>query len=173
VPALLAPGAGKVSGSEERRDRVLDGARLRPGDDVLDLSGWSALTFGAHERIGEGWVYAVAADGARLEALLEAAHELDAPGIAYLVGDVEALPLPDASVDAVVGVAVLSAAADLDRAAGELHRVLRPDGRLSLSEQVTGDAEALATALRGAGLAEVDVDPEAEEGDAWATARKP
>jgi ubiquinone/menaquinone biosynthesis C-methylase UbiE len=158
---------------EERRDRILDGARLGPGDDVLDLSGWSALTFGAHERIGDGWVYTVAADVGLLEELLGAAHKLDAPGIAYLVGDVEALPLPDASVDAVVGASVLAEGVALDRAAGELRRVLRPAGRLSLCEGVVGDGEPVATALRAAGFADVSVELVAGDDEAWATARTP
>jgi arsenite methyltransferase len=158
--------------SEETRDRVLDGARLRAGDDVLDLSdGSGALTFGVHDRIGDGWVYTVAAHAARLEELLTAAHERDAAGIAYLVGDVEALPLPDASVDAVVGACVFAVGTALDSAARELHRVLRPEGRLSLFEQPTGDVEALAAALREVGF--VDVSIEAADDEVWVTAHKP
>jgi ubiquinone/menaquinone biosynthesis C-methylase UbiE len=162
-----------MTSPEERRDRILEGARLRPGDDVLDLSGWSALTFGAHERIGDGWVYTVAADVGRLEELLGAAHKLDAPGIAYLVGDVEALPLPDASVDAVVGASVFAAGVAPDRAAGELLRVLRPDGRVSLCERSGGRGEELAAALREAGFAEVSVELGEGDEEAWATARTP
>jgi ubiquinone/menaquinone biosynthesis C-methylase UbiE len=162
-----------MTSPEERRDRILEGARLRPGDDVLDLSGWSALTFGAHERIGDGWVYTVAADVGLLEELLGAAHKLDAPGIAYLVGDVEALPLPDGSVDAVVGASVLADGVAPDRAAGELRRVLRPGGRLSLCERVAGDAESLAAALRDAGFAEASVVLGAEDEEAWITAQTP
>jgi ubiquinone/menaquinone biosynthesis C-methylase UbiE len=162
-----------MTSPDERRDRILEGARLRPGDDVLDLSGWSALTFGAHERIGDGWVDTVAADVGLLEELLGAAHKLDAPGIAYLVGDVEALPLPDGSVDVVVGASVFAGGVALGRAAGELRRVLRPGGRLSLCEQVTGDGESLAAALREAGFAEVSVEHTAGSEEAWVTARTP
>jgi ubiquinone/menaquinone biosynthesis C-methylase UbiE len=163
-----------VNGWEEAaRDRVLAGARLRPGDDVLDLSdGGGALAFGARELIGDGWVYAVAGDPARLEELQAAAHERDASGIALLLGGPEALPLPDASVDAVVGRRALGAGADLVGRANELHRVLRSGGRLSLHEAEAGDA--LADALRGAGFTEVAVDPDPEAGgEALVTARKP
>ena len=162
-----------MTSPEERRDRILAGARLRPGADVLDLSGWSALTFGAHELIGDGWVYTVAADVGLLEELLGAAHKLDAPGIAYLVGDVEALPLPDGSVDAIVGASVFAAGVAPDRAAGELRRVLRPAGRLSLCERVGGDGEPLVAALRDAGFAEVSFELGDEDEEAWATARVP
>jgi ubiquinone/menaquinone biosynthesis C-methylase UbiE len=162
-----------MTSPDERRDRILEGARLRPGDGVLDLSGWSALTFGAHQLIGDGWVYTVAADAGRLEELLGAAHELDAPGIAYLVGDVEALPLPDASVDAIVGAGVFGSGVAADRAAGELRRVLRPGGRLSLSEPGAGDGESLVAALRDAGFVEVSVELGDDDEEAWATARTP
>ncbi len=65
----------------ETRDRVLDAAELRPGDDVLDLgAGTGLLTFGAHERIGDGWVYAVDPSVDALEELLRDAHEIGRVG---------------------------------------------------------------------------------------------
>lgn len=51
----------------------------------------------------------------------------------------EALPLPDASVDAVVSTLVLCTVDDLDRTLAEIERVLRPGGHLALLEHVTGD----------------------------------
>lgn len=51
----------------------------------------------------------------------------------------EALPLPDASVDAVVSTLVLCTVGDLDRTLDEVERVLRPGGRLALLEHVAGD----------------------------------
>lgn len=60
-----------------------------------------------------------------------AAEVLSAPG--------EALPLGDASVDAVVSTLVLCTVADLDRTLGEAERVLRPGGRLVLIEHVAGE----------------------------------
>jgi len=53
-----------------------------------------------------------------------------ARGIEALVGDVEALPFPDASFDAAVAAWMLYHVPDLDRALAELARVLRPGGRL-------------------------------------------
>ena len=51
----------------------------------------------------------------------------------------DALPLPDASVDAVVATLVLCSVPDLPAALAEIHRVLRPDGRLLLLEHVRAD----------------------------------
>jgi SAM-dependent methyltransferase len=121
----------------ETRDRVLDGARLQPGDDVLDLgAGTGLLTFGAHERIGEGWVFAVDPSVDVLEELLRGAHEAELAGVMYLIGDAEVIPLPDASVNAAVTRSVLMYVDNVARAAQELHRVLRPGGRISLFEPI-------------------------------------
>ena len=87
-------------------ERVLEAAALQPGDTVLDIgAGLGLLTLAVHERIGDGWVIAIDPSVAALEELLRLAHTANANGIMYLVGDAEVLPLPDASVDAVVGAA--------------------------------------------------------------------
>ena len=122
----------------------VDGAGLVPGDDVLVLApGDGETAFAALGRIGDGWVFAVDADAAVLESLLRAAHERGAAGIAYLVGDAAVLPLPDGSVDAAIGRA-------RPEAAGELYRVLRPGGRVSLELGADG-----ASALAAAGFLDV------------------
>jgi arsenite methyltransferase len=130
------------------RDRVLENARLQPGDDVLDLgAGTGLLTFGAQDRIGDGWVFAVDPTVDALEELLRGAHEADMAGVMYLLGDAEVIPLPDESVDACVTRSVLTYVADVDTAAAELHRVLRPGGRLSLCEPIMGKGTNLVTTV--------------------------
>jgi arsenite methyltransferase len=130
------------------RDRVLDNARLQPGDDVLDLgAGTGLLTFGAHDRIGDGWVFAIDPTVDALEELLRGAHEADLAGVMYLIGDAQVIPLPDESVDACVTRSVLMYVPDLETAATELHRVLRPGGRLSLCEPIVRKGASLATAV--------------------------
>lgn len=59
--------------------------------------------------------------------------------VEVLAAPAEALPLPDASVDAVVSTLVLCTVDDLDRTLAEVERVLRPGGRLVLLEHVVGD----------------------------------
>jgi ubiquinone/menaquinone biosynthesis C-methylase UbiE len=135
---------------------VLEGAALAAGDDVLVLGG-GELVFGAHDRVGDGWVYVVRSQVDELEELLGEAHENGAAGVAYLVGDAPVLPLPDAAVAAVVGRVATDAGA-LAEAARELHRVVRAGGCVSLAEPELEDAERLAGALRDAGFAGVATD---------------
>lgn len=85
-------------------------------------------------------------------------------------GEVEALPLDDASVDRVLTVNTVYFWPDLARALGEVHRVLAPGGRIvigirdgSVMQQVSPDVftlrtpDEITTALGAAGFAEVDV----------------
>ena len=132
----------------ETRDRVLAGAALADGDDVLDLgAGIGLLTFGAHDRIGDGWVYAVDPSAEALEELLRLAHVAGANGIMYLIGDANAIPLPDELVDVCVTRSVLMYLDDVAGAAKEIHRVLRPGGRVSCFEPVNRKGTFIATTV--------------------------
>lgn len=150
-------------------EALLEEARLQGGDDVLVLGG-GPLVFGAHERIGDGWVYVVRSQVDELEGLLQEAHGNGAAGVAYLVGEAPVLPLPDAAVTAVVGRVAVDAAA-LATVAGELLRVLRPGGRVALGEPDAGDAEVLRSALAAAGF--VDAAATGDAAGALVTARCP
>jgi ubiquinone/menaquinone biosynthesis C-methylase UbiE len=137
-------------------ERVVAAAALEPGDTVLDVgSGLGLLTLAARERIGDGWVIAVDPSVDALEELLRLAHAAGSSGIMYLVGDAEVLPLPDASVDAVVLRSVLVHVRDPETAIRELARVLRPGGRLSLREPLNGTATSITTAVDWSSLGDL------------------
>jgi arsenite methyltransferase len=123
------------------RDRVLAGARLRPDMSVLDVgAGTGLLAVGARRRVGEsGRVIAL---DTSTDALAECARSGLALGL--VVGDTVALPLPDQCVEVVVMRSVLIYVADKARAASELHRVLRPGGRVSLFEPINSQYKSLA-----------------------------
>ena len=134
---------------------LLDAARLEPEQDVLVL-GSGALALGAHERIGDGWVYVVRSQVDELEELLDEAHAAGASGVAYLVGEAPVLPLPDDAVTAAVGRIATDAGA-LEAAAEELARVLSPGGRVAFAEPGASAGEELARALTAAGFEQVEV----------------
>ena len=140
---------------------LLDAARLEPEEDVLVLGG-GALALGAHERVGDGWVYVVRSQVDELEELLEEAHALGASGVAYLVGDAPVLPLPNGAVGAAVGRIVTDDGA-LVAAAEELARVLSAGGRVSLAEPDSVAGEELARSLAAAGFEKVEIGRAGEE----------
>jgi ubiquinone/menaquinone biosynthesis C-methylase UbiE len=140
---------------------LLDAARLEPEEDVLVL-GSGALALGAHDRIGDGWVYVVRSQVDELEELLGEAHAVGASGVAYLVGEAPVLPLPDGAVAAAVGRIATDEGA-LTAAAEELARVLSAGGRASLAEPGEAAGEELARALAAAGFEQVEVEPAGEE----------
>ena len=135
---------------------LLDAARLAPEDDVLVLGGRS-LALGAHERVGDGWVYVVRSQVDELEELLEEAHAVGASGVAYLVGEAPVLPLPDDAVAAALGRIATDDGA-LAAAAEELTRVLAGGGRVALAEPGPQAGEELAHALEAAGFEAVAVE---------------
>jgi arsenite methyltransferase len=143
------------------RDRVLDGARISLGETVADVgAGTGLLALGAVERVGlDGDVIAI---DISVDALEELRRNTAAPNISYLVGSADVLPLPDASVDALVTRSVVIYVNDKAEVAREFHRVLRSGGRASLFEPINSRNLLLSRA--------VDFSPLGELGDrlrAW------
>jgi len=143
-----------MSASEVER-ALLEAARLEPEQDVLVLGG-GALALGAHERVGDGWVYVVRSQVDELEELLGEAHAAGASGVAYLVGTAPVLPLPDGAVAAALG-RVATEDGALDAVTGEVARVLAAHGRVSFAEPDAGAGEELARSLTAAGFEDVEV----------------
>jgi ubiquinone/menaquinone biosynthesis C-methylase UbiE len=140
---------------------LLEAARLEPGDDVLVLGGQS-LALGAHERVGDGWVYVVRSQVDELEELLGEAHAVGASGVAYLVGETPVLPLPDDAVAAAVG-RIATEDGALVSAVEELARVLAFGGRASFAEPDVAAGEELARAFAAAGFEQVGATQTGEE----------
>jgi ubiquinone/menaquinone biosynthesis C-methylase UbiE len=149
-----------VSGADIE-EVLLDAAGLRPEEDVLVL-GSGALALGAHERVGDGWVYVVRSQVDELEELLGEAHAAGASGVAYLVGETPVLPLPDRAVAAVVG-RIATEEGALVAAVEEIARVLSAGGRASFAEPDEAAGAELARVLAAAGFEQVEVRSAGEE----------
>jgi arsenite methyltransferase len=122
------------------RDKILDRARLRPDDTVLDVgAGDGLIAFGALERLGpSGRVIFSDVSQDLLEHCRKAAT---AEGLAdrcrFVQDPADSLDgIPDASVDVVTTRSVLIYVKDKAAALREFYRVLRPGGRVSLSEPI-------------------------------------
>jgi SAM-dependent methyltransferase len=114
---------------------LLDRADLRPGDTVLELAcGPGGAGLAAAERVGPAGTVVLTDVVAEMVAI--AAARAEARGVTNVrtaVRDLEAIDDPDATYDAVICREGLMFAVEPERAVGEVHRVLRPGGRVAAS----------------------------------------
>jgi arsenite methyltransferase len=113
-------------------------ANLRPGQTVLDLGSGAGLdAFVARQIVGAaGRVVGVDMTPEMIEKARVNAAILGYDNVDFLLGDIEALPLDEASVDVVISNCVLNLVPDKDAAFAEMYRVLRPGGHFCVSDIV-------------------------------------
>jgi arsenite methyltransferase len=116
-------------------------ADLRPGERVLDLgSGGGIDVLLSAKRVGpSGRAFGVDMTDAMLALARRNAEEAGATNVEFLKGHIEAIPLPTDSIDVVISNCVVNLAADKAAVFGEIARVLRPGGRIGITDIVAED----------------------------------
>lgn len=136
-------------------------AALKAGETVLDLgSGGGFDCFLAAKEVGpSGQVIGVDMTPEMIKLARQNASKADFTNVEFRLGEIEHLPVADNSVDVIISNCVINLALDKQQVFTDMHRVLKPGGRISVSDimaiaampaEVRDDLAQIASCIAGA-----------------------